>query len=146
MTTAQEGATHTRQLAAFVRELWDTHGGEQTPSGARLALTLDDGDMLIVEERAGRRMVSLRYLALAPDGRRFCALEVLVYVHPDGGWIPYSIYRPASGAEKVYAEVSTKPARITVTDAANQQALARYCDGWSFHLRAQGWLEKGVVT
>jgi hypothetical protein len=42
--------------------------------------------------------------------------------------------------------VSTKPARITVTDAANQQALARYCDGWSFHLRAQGWLERGVVT
>jgi hypothetical protein len=42
----------------------------------------------------------------------------------------------------VYAEAN----RMTLIDPLNQWAWAAYCDGRSFHLREQGWLEKGVAV
>lgn len=144
MPVQQDKVASTRQLAKYVRELWERHDVDHANYGSRLVLTINDGgDMLIIEEREGHRVVSIRYMSLTPDGRRFCELEILVYVDLEGHWFPYSIFRPTTG-EKAYAEVDAGKERITVVDAINQQALAHYCDGWSFHLREQGWLEQGI--
>jgi hypothetical protein len=133
--------TASELLAGFVAELLARHA--TLHKGAGLHQTLGGGDHLQVEEVTPPCIWQVSYLT--PLGRHGLQAELAVeaFVDDDGRWYPYAICRPPIGL-RAYGSVDTIHARLTVTDADNQWALAAYCDAWTFHLRRQGWLEQGV--
>jgi hypothetical protein len=110
------------------------------PNERLLRLTLEGGDQLVIAQEAnGWRVRFGRYVAVG--GRiPLKDMEILFFVSEEGHWIPYELYRDATG-QKVYGRVDAARHSLTIVDPPNQEALAAYCDIWAFRLRDQGWLQ-----
>jgi hypothetical protein len=113
------------------------------PSERQILLKLEGGDQLVIaEEEDGRRVRFGRYVAVG--GRiPLKDTEVLFSVSEEGHWIPYELYRDATGP-KVYGRVHAARHTLTIVDPSNQEALAAYCDIWAFRLRDQGRLQRAA--
>lgn len=106
------------------------------------------GDELLVEPGEDGSLIQITYVSghinrWSHGDQAFVALAVWLFVDGQGEWIPYQIQRPSVGTRR-FGSVTVDNRQLQVADAANQAALARYCDSWAFHLRAQGWLDQAV--
>jgi len=106
-------------------------------------LQLEGGDQLVIaEESAAQRVRFSRYVSVG--GRiPLKDLEILFFVDEEGHWIPYELYRDVTG-QQVYGLVDKAQYKLTITDPANQEALAAFGDIWAFRLRDQGWLSRAA--
>ena len=132
------------RMPELVQELVAHHGNGLDAPGLNLALSLGAAQ-LIVEETVQAVDLRIAYVSFAMDSPPVTELEIRFFVDDGGRWIPYGIYRPSQG-QCHYAELDLAQRKLTITDVVNQRALADYCEIWTFYLREQGWLEKGVVT
>ena len=102
---------------------------------------------LVNGERSSRpHRVRVRYYVAAKElpGRDNLVkdLEVVLLVSDTGEWIPIEFTRAKTGRH-IYVQIDDSTNELRVIDPINQGACSRYCDGWAFHLRKQGWPEKG---
>jgi hypothetical protein len=131
----------TRHLARVVQQLRAVH---HVTTSARFRLQLATGDVLQVEEHPVPRRVLLTYFTGDPAGAVAPDLELVCGLNAQGRWIPLEFMRRSTGRH-LYGQLDGD-GHLRVTDIANQQALARYCDVWAFHLVDQGWLEATLVV
>ena len=108
-----------------------------------IRLQLEGGDQLVIaEEPTEQRIRFGRYVSVG--GRiPLKDLEILFFVSVEGRWIPYELYRDVIG-QRVYGRVDKAQHKLTITDPANQEALAAFGDIWAFRLRDQGWLTRAT--
>lgn len=141
----------TKLLRAFLQELgrrkaYAGNGNESTD----LRLRAPSGDELHVERSAAPPIVSVSYYVVKrvdSGGKRPAKeLEVVLLVTATGAWVPIEFYRANRGHHHVYMRMDSETGAMTPVDVINQRACAAYCDAWSFYLREQGWLEKGIVV
>jgi hypothetical protein len=123
-------------------ELLARHQADELEQKLRLQLHHDE---FFIEHDPERRQVCVTYVTGEGDEPEapYRALEVRLAIDAQEQWIPYHIHRPSVGT-RIYGAVHPTTHFLTVTDAANQRALARYCDTWSFYLRDQGWYAQAV--
>lgn len=133
----------------FSRCFWYTIISVLTAAGVDVSTTLrlqsPRGDQLHIERNVAANQVCVRYYVAQPDGTLVHDLAVVFAVSNTGRWTPIEFYRAKTG-RRVFVMVDAEANRMTLIDPLNQWACAAYCDGWSFHLREQGWLEKGMVV
>jgi len=133
----------TKLLRDFIEELWARTTATGADAETTLRLKISRGDQLHIERDAAAKRVSVRYYVAQPDSTLVNDLTVVFAVTTSDRWIPIEFYRAKSG-RRVFVLVDAETNAMSLIDPFNQWACAAYCDGWSFHLRGQGWLEKGV--
>ena len=125
-------------MAEFVVELLARHELHALTAGQRLEVTMDQRAFLSLEQ-IDPHLLRMAYQTPRVTGESASELEIRFFLDPHGGWIPFAISRPDSG-NREWGDYDPATAQLVVTDAHNQEALAAYCDAWTFHLREQGWL------
>ena len=132
----------TKLLRDFMEELWVCKANDQTTV---LRLKAPHKDELHIERRVAQSTVCVRYYVAESARSLVKALEVVFLITETNEWLPVAFYR-VKRRRHVYVQIDERTGAISPLDLVNQKACAGYCDAWSFHLRAQGWLERGVVV
>jgi hypothetical protein len=135
----------TKLLPELIEALWARHvwATDCNPTSI-LRLRAPFGDELHIERRQAPRTVRIRYYIVSTCAEPVLDLEVLLLVAEINEWIPIEFYRNKT-RNHGYVRIESKGQEPRVLDSNNQSACARYCDGWAFALREQGWLEQGAV-
>ncbi|KKM14177.1 hypothetical protein LCGC14_1708730 [marine sediment metagenome] len=135
----------TKLLPELIEALWARHvWATGCDPASILRLRAPSGDELHIERSQAPRTVRIRYYLAAASAEAILDLEVLLLKERPGEWAPLEFCRARTG-HHVYARMDDDGKGVIVLDPDNQAACARYCDGWAFALREQGWLEQGVA-
>ena len=135
----------TKLLRDFIEELWLHAAATWLNGRTGLRIKSPAGDQLHIDRNVAEDRVRVRYYVAQPDGTLRHDLSVVFAVTNTGRWTPIEFWRAKRG-RRVLVRVDAATNHMTLIDPLNQWACAAYCDAWSFHLRDQGWLEKGVVV
>ncbi len=135
----------TKLLPELIEALWARHvWATGCDPASILRLRAPSGDELHIERSQAPRTVRIRYFVASAMAGLVKDLEVMLLVAETNEWIPLEFYRNKTG-NHVYVRIESNGQEPRVLDPDNQAACARYCDGWAFALREQGWLEQGAV-
>ena len=151
----------TKWLRAFIEELCGCKAPDKVQDSANdgfhdgpygwesvLRLKAPTADELHVQRSGVPHRVRIRYYETTKElpgrDKLVMDLEVVLLVSTTGEWMPIEFARAKTGRH-TYVQIDGSTNDLSVIDAVNQGACSRYCDGWAFHLRKQGWLEKGMV-
>lgn len=124
----------------LVYDLIEHYEAEVLSSGLiYLELSMEGHGVLTVEEKIKHKQMCVCYWLYDAQHHPVPEPQILFYLDEGSHWVPYAIQRHTAG-QRVYATLNQAATELTVTDAANQAALAEYADEWAEVLRAQGWV------
>jgi hypothetical protein len=123
-----------------VHDLIERYEAEGLASGLiYLELSMYGYGELVIEETIKHRQMVVCYWLYDASHHPVPEPEIWFYLGEGDHWIPYAMRRHTIG-HRVYAVLNEDASELTVTDEANQAALAEFADSWAEALRAQGWI------